>query len=127
MPPMDELRLAVAEAIRKVRGQVRWKPGKDIVHLKKRQAMGHLAADANLTEYNAVIQTIVGDPNARVFAYRVSETVYVVMHATVQGRAWLAIFGLAGIMETAFPPDDIDGYLAQPGFSEVGPVEELQA
>ena len=30
-------------------------------------------------------------------------------------------------METAFPPDDIDGYLAPPGFTEIGTIEELPA
>jgi hypothetical protein len=28
-------------------------------------------------------------------------------------------------METAFPPDDIDAYLAHPGFTEIGRIEEL--
>lgn len=54
---MDDTRLAVAVAIRKVRDRVRWKPG----------------------------------------------------------------------METAFPPNDIDGYLTQPGFAGIGTVEELLA
>ena len=30
-------------------------------------------------------------------------------------------------METAFPPDDIDACVAQPGFTEIGTVEELLA
>jgi hypothetical protein len=30
-------------------------------------------------------------------------------------------------METAFPPDDIDAYVAQPGFTEIGTVEEFLA
>jgi len=28
-------------------------------------------------------------------------------------------------METAFPPDDLDGYVAQPGFAEIGKAEEI--
>jgi hypothetical protein len=34
---------------------------------------------------------------------------------------------MAGIMETAFPPDDIGDYLAQPGFTEIGTIQELLA
>lgn len=124
---MDNLGLAVAEAIRNVRAQVQWKPGKDTVHLKKRQAMGHLPANTSLSDYNALIQSVLQDPQARVFAYRLSEQPYVAVRGNVLGRAWLTIFSLAGIMETAFPPDDVDGYLAQPGFTQIGTVQELLA
>ncbi len=45
----------------------------------------------------------------------------------VAGRHWLAIFTRTGVMETDFPPDDIDAYLSQPGFAELGTVQELLA
>ena len=121
---MNDLRLAVAEAIRRVRQQVTWKPGKDLIHFRKRQALGHLGATGTLDDYHRLIQALVGDPRARVYVYRARASVY----AAVQGnldRPWLVIFSLAGIMETAFPPDDIEGYLAQAGFTEMGTIEEL--
>lgn len=40
-------------------------------------------------------------------------------------RAWRAMFSLAGTLETAFPSDDADGYLAQPGIREIGRVGEV--
>ncbi len=124
---MDDLRLAVAEAIRKVRIKVQWKLGKDAIHVQKRQAMGHLPVGASLTDYNALIQSAVYDVNGQVFIYRLSEQPYVAVRSNVPGCPWLIIFGLTGIMETAFPPNDIDDYLAQPGFTEIGTVQELLA
>ena len=121
------MRLAVAEAIRKVRARVQWKPGKDIAHLQKRQAMGHLPRHATLSEYDAVIQAVIASPEARVFAYRVGETLYVAVRGDVGGLAWLAIFSRDGIIETAFPPGDIEAHLGQAGFTEIGTIAEVLA
>lgn len=38
---------------------------------------------------------------------------------------WLVIFGSGGVMETAFPPRDIDDYLYRRGFVRVGIIEEV--
>jgi hypothetical protein len=119
---MEDLSSKVAEAIRKVRAQVEWKPGKGGVHLEKRRALGHLSANASLAEYDALIQTVVHNPQARVFVYRVRTSLYVAVQGNAMGRSWLIIFSLTGLMETAFPPDDIDAYVAQPGFTEIGTV-----
>ena len=121
---VNDLRLAVAEAIRRVRHQVAWKPGKDLIHFKKRQALGHLGATTTLDDYNRLIQAVVEDPRPRVYVYRARGSVYAAVRGNLD-RPWLTIFSLAGIMEAAFPPDDIEGYLAQAGFTEMGTVEEL--
>lgn len=121
---MNDLRLAVAEAIRRVRHQVAWKPGKDLNHFRKRQALGHLGATTILDDYSRLIQAVVGDRRARVYVYRARGSVYAAVRGSLD-RPWLTIFNLAGIMETAFPPDDIEGYLAQAGFTEMGMVEEF--
>lgn len=127
MQTMDDQRLAVAEAIQRVKAEVRWKPGKGVLHLQKRKDMGHLPANASLSEYNSLIRAVVQDSQGRVFAYRLGMQVYVAIRSNVAGRPWLAIFSLVGILETAFPPDDIEAYLAQPGFTEIGTVEEMLA
>ncbi len=124
---MDDVRRAAAEAIRKVRDQVQWKPGKDVIHLKKRQAMGHLPQSASLTDYTALISGLVKNPKASVFVYRVGQSLYIAVRDSAGNREWLVIFGLTGIMETAFPPHDIDAYLGHPGFTELGTVEEVLA
>ncbi len=77
-----------------------------------------------LDDYNRLIQAVVGDPGARVYLYRARASVYAAVRGNLD-RPWLAIFSLAGIMETAFPPDDIEGYLAQAGFTEFGTIEEF--
>ncbi len=105
---VTDLRLAVAEGIRRVRHQVAWKPGKDLIHFRKRQALGHLGATTTLDDYNRLIQAVVGDPGARVYLYRARASVYAAVRGNLD-RPWPAIFSLAGIMETAFPPDDIEG------------------
>lgn len=125
MLPMEDMRLAVAEAIRKVRTQVQWKPGKNAVHLQKRQAMGHLPIAAGTSDYNAIIRSIVHDPEGAVFEYHFRGQVYVAVRSTVAGRAWLALFSLEGLMEPAFPPDDIGDYLTQPGYTPLGTIMEL--
>ncbi len=51
---------------------------------------------------------------------------YPTVVTTVQNRVWLAMIGLNGIMETAFPPDDSETYLADPAYVYVGELEELQ-
>jgi len=38
---------------------------------------------------------------------------------------WLVIFGQGGDMETAFPPENMDEYLATRGFVLLGRVEEV--
>lgn len=35
---------------------------------------------------------------------------------------WLALFDRNGIMETAFPPANMDGYLESRGFRELGTI-----
>lgn len=36
------------------------------------------------------------------------------------------MIGLDGVLETAFPPDDPEGYLADPAFIYLGSVKELE-
>jgi hypothetical protein len=46
--------------------------------------------------------------------------------STVQNKVWLVMIGLDGLMETAFPPDDSETYLADPAFAYVGQLQEWQ-
>ena len=38
---------------------------------------------------------------------------------------WLVLFGTGGLMETAFPPENMDDYLARRGFVLLGRIEEV--
>jgi hypothetical protein len=41
------------------------------------------------------------------------------------GMAWLVIFDRDGILETAFPPDDLVTYLEKRGFVLLGKMQEI--
>ena len=43
----------------------------------------------------------------------------------LEEKEWLVIFGTGGVMETAFPPENIDHYLGHRGFVPLGRIEEV--
>jgi hypothetical protein len=122
---MEEGQGLIVAAIRRLREQVRWKPGKDVAHLSKRIALGHLTFGATVADYEALILRVVSTPTADVFVYRWSDAVYPTVVAEVAGVRWLVMMNLEGIMETAFPPEEPDVYLANPQFQRLGTLEEL--
>jgi hypothetical protein len=60
-----------------------------------------------------------------VFFYRWGETLYPTVVAEVEGIRWLVMVGLDGTMETAFPPEAPEAYLANLRFQRLGILEEL--
>jgi hypothetical protein len=60
-----------------------------------------------------------------VFVYRCGDTVYPTIVAGVERVRWLVMVGLDSVMETAFPPEDPETYLANPWFQRLGTLEEL--
>jgi len=122
---MEEGQGPIVAAIRQLREQVRWRPGKDVAHLSKRIALGHLAFGTTVADYEALILRVVTTPTADVFVYRWGDAVYPTVVAEVAGVRWLVMMSLEGIMETAFPPEEPDVYLADPQFQRLGTLEEL--
>jgi hypothetical protein len=122
---MDEEEGRAIDAIRRLREGLRWKPGKDTQHLAKRIELGHLSVGATLAEYEAIIIRVIDTSTAEVFVYRWGETVYPTVVAEVEGARWLAMVDLDSIMETAFPPEDPETYLANLRFQRLGTLEEL--
>jgi len=123
---VEDFRAQVAKAIRRVQSGVRWKPGKGHRHLAKRIRQGHLPPATTLAEYEAVILAIISHPDAFVYVYRYGPTDYLTLVAPYEGRIWLAMFSLNGIMETAFPPDKPDTYFsADPRYVPVGSTREI--
>ena len=115
----------VRDAIWLIRSQIRWKSGKAIQHLQTRIHYGHLPPSATLTEYEAIIVGSVNDDFADVYLYTWDEKSYPTIVSTYQGQRWLVMFGIDGVMETAFPPTDPDEYLADIRFQFLGTLEEL--
>jgi hypothetical protein len=122
---MEEEQGLVVAAIRRLRERVRWRSGKDVVHLSKRIALGHLTVGATVSDYEALILHAVNTPTADVFVYRWGNAIYPTVVAEVVGVRWLVMMNLEGIMETAFPPEEPDAYLADPQFQRLGTLEEL--
>jgi hypothetical protein len=125
----EEVSLAVRQrvivAIRLVRSGIRWKPGKDASHLQTRIGYGHLPNTATLADYEQIINRIVHDPTALVYGYFWEQVVYPTVVGSHEGYRWLVMFGLNGVMETAFPPDDPAEYLADTRFRYLGVMQEL--
>jgi hypothetical protein len=78
-----------------------------------------------LAEYEAIIIDAISTSTAEVFVYHWGETVYPIVVAEVEGVRWLVMAGLDSIMETAFPPEDPETYLANLRFQRLATLEEL--
>jgi hypothetical protein len=115
----------VVEALRQLRRQVRWRPGKARQHLAKRVALGHLPPQATVATYEALIQAVVQTPTAAVWVYRWGAVTYPTVVTEVEGVCWLVMLGMDGVMETAFPPEDPGTYLGDARFTRLGTLEEL--
>ena len=122
---MEEEQGRVIDAIRRLRQGLRWKPGKETQHLAKRIELGHLPVGTTLAEYEAIIIRVISTSAAEVFVYRWGETLHPTVVAEVEGARWLVMVGPDSTMETAFPPEDPETYLANLRFQRLGTLEEL--
>ena len=118
-------KMQVVKALQAIRKKVSWKSGKDQVHLAKRQRMGHLLPTASISDYEHVVLDIVGDESNVVYLYQFGKDYYYGVRGFPEAREWLVIFGAGGVMETAFPPEDMDEYLERRGFVLLGHVREI--
>jgi hypothetical protein len=100
-------KIEVLVAIRQVREKIRWKPGKDILHLKKRILLRHLPDNATIELYEKIITKVVTDTGANLYVYVYGEAHYPTLVANIESNVWLVMFSLDGILETAFPPDNL--------------------
>jgi len=123
LSPTDLERLV--DALKGLREKVQWKHGKDTSHLDKRRRMRHLEPDAGLEEYEGIISEVANNGQNVVYLYKRREVDYYAIQGEAHGRLWLVIFGLKGLMETAFPPADLDDYLDRRGFVLLGRIDEV--
>ncbi|MEZ4726849.1 MAG: hypothetical protein R3E79_06915 [Caldilineaceae bacterium] len=121
-----DLQSLVLPAIRAVQTQIRWKPGKDISHLRTRICYGHLHSSSTIPDYEAIIHHVMNEPTAEVWVYIWHDgSVYPTIVSLYQEQVWLVMFGTNGIMETAFPPTDPDEYLADVRFKYMGRLQDI--
>ncbi|RMF86268.1 MAG: hypothetical protein D6736_15550, partial [Nitrospinota bacterium] len=85
----------------------------------------HLPGEATVDDYNSLIQKVLQEPGSLVYHYPLGTRDYYAVSGKEEGRRWLIIFGGDGIMETAFPPDDLSAYLAKRGFVLLGRIEDF--
>ena len=120
-----EERTELIEALRLIRKNIQWKADKDIVHLKKRQRMGHISLSATILDYEKIITDIVQNDSNILYVYEFKDSTFYAIRGFVQESEWLVIYGSKGVMETAFPPEDIDDYLNKRGFIFIGQIKEV--
>jgi len=113
------------EALNSICQSIQWKTGKESVHLKKRQRMGHLSSSASLHDYEKIISGLVTDNNNILYLYEFRGSYYYAVRGFDGETEWLVIFGPDGIMETAFPPENMDEYLNKRGFLFMGKIKEV--
>lgn len=121
----DEVSEQASAAIKAVRKDIQWKTGKDIQHLEKRKALGHLPQEASVSDYNGIIGYLVRRDEHRIYLYTFGSNRYFAVRGVWQDVEWLALFDGTGVMETAFPPSDIEKYLELRGFVELGTISEV--
>jgi hypothetical protein len=122
---LPEFHARVRSAIQAIQGKIRWKPGKDVQHLQTRLRYGHLPTAATIADYETIITSLLNNLQADVYIYHWGQDIYPTLVNTYQDQRWLVMFGLNGVMETAFPPTDPEEYLADPRFQYLGKMEEL--
>jgi hypothetical protein len=118
-------RAEMVTALSAIQKRIRWKPNKGIRHLEKRKRMGHLPPHYSLEDYNKVISSIVKDGQNLAYLYEFAGERYYAVRGPFKDREWLVIFSREGIMETAFPPEEMEQYLERRGFMFVGRIKEV--
>ncbi len=120
-------KLTLVEALREIQKEIRWKPGKDIIHLTKRQNLRHLHQSATISEYHGIIHEILRNRRNVVYLYVIGGTYYYAVRgfSNDDDNEWIVLFGTGGLMETAFPPENMDEYLSRRGFILLGTIEEV--
>ena len=78
-----------------------------------------------MEDYNNLITSLLKESTNTVYLYRFGQERYYAVRGLALGVPWLVIFSREGVMETAFPPRDIDDYLQKGGFEELGSVGEV--
>jgi len=119
------LKQRIQAAIRAIRSQILWKPGKDIQHVRTRIHYGHLPPSATVAMYEAMIVTLLNDNQADVYSYTWEQEIYPTIVSTYENQRWLVMVGIDGVMETAFPPTEPDEYLADSRFQLLGKLQEI--
>mgnify|MGYP001039594625 CR=1 FL=1 len=111
--------------ISKLQKTVYWKPGKDIQHLKKRRALGHLPQDCQIKDYNKLISELAQGLENEVYLYEFGSQRYYMIRGKIKEKEWVVIFSKEGITEAAFPPQNVEEYLSKRNTALLGTIGEI--
>jgi hypothetical protein len=115
----------VIQAILKAQNHLQWKPAKAYPHLMKRIRLGHLPENATIEIYEAIIRQVLNNPTANVYVYRYESFIYPTATSIISGKLWLVMIDIDSVLETAFPPEKPNNYLANQAFTYLGILEDL--
>ena len=132
---------AIRESIQQARAKICWKPGKALPLLAKRIRLGHLPEGTTLEKYEEIISSVLNQPDAQLYLFVYGSSIYPTAIALVaesasaplsaspplRERVWLVMLGLDGVLETGFPPESPESYLADDSFIYLGLLQDLVA
>lgn len=121
----DEIMCEASLAIQALTHRIKWRPQKGMAHLNKRKVLNHLPSSYTLNDYNQLIKSIISEPDNLIYLYIFGKDRYYGVVGKALETKWLVLFGSNGVMETAFPPDNISEYLEKRGFKLLGKIGEL--
>lgn len=80
----------------------------------------------SMADYEAIIASILHDMSADVSVYLWrSDAIYPTVVPNHETGLWVVMFGLDGIMETAFPLTDPEQYLSDSRFQYLGTIKDF--
>ena len=101
-----------------------WKPGKDLIHLKKRISRQDVSVEFTLQDYNKLIVNVVTNVESDIHVYRLNG--FHQSYFAFSANNWIIILGQNAIMETAMKTSSSKRYLSEEkGYTYIGTVKEV--
>ena len=104
---------------------VKWKSKKDVKHLAKRKAMGHIPQNWSISDYENKVKNLCNNPETSIYLYQkkgLKQKYYVFGDGD-----WIAIFGQNKVIDTAFKVDKMpfEEYIEQQEMKILGTVKDV--
>lgn len=116
---------SLIKAIILIQSNIKWKPNKAQSHLLKRIKLGHLRKNSSLETYEEIIKKVTLNPESQLYVLQHENSLYPTLTGTIEESLWLVMFGIDGVMETAFPPSNPQKYLSNNSFIYLGKLKDF--
>ena len=124
MPSQKQIK-QLSDAIRQAQVQIQWRPGSATRHLHKRKLRRHLPIEANIIDYDRIIQNVLRMLDAVVYVYHHEGKMYPTIVGDFEGQKWLVMVSATGVMESACVVENPKRYLTPPEFEQIGLLQEV--